>query len=156
MLCMLLVPRLWPSPTRNLDESLRLPHSSAIIIIIIVSRGLIELVWAKYKQGACQSKPLVITAGVCQSSLPPYPNCFAPPGLIHSSSVRAVPGLSSCTDQDGKPPTFLDTALAWSRDAPGARRKPRGYVWTKSERFTIMTTKYNDINTADNNRYKVR
>ena len=157
---MLLVPRLWPSPTRTLDESLRLPHSSVIIIIIVVSRGLIELVWAKYKQGASQSKPLVITAGVvlglCQSSPPPYPNCFAPPGLIHSSSVRAVPGLSSCTNQDGKPPTFLDTALAWSRAAPGARRKPRGYVWTKSDRFTIMTTKYNNINTADKTRYKVR
>ena len=53
---------------------------------------------------------------------PPYPTCFAPPGLIHSPSVRAVPGLSSCTDQDGKLPTFLDTALAWSRAGPGARR----------------------------------
>ena len=72
------------------------------------------------------------------------------------STHPVVPGLSSCTDQDGKPSTFLDTGLAWSRAAPGARRKPRGQVWTKSDRFTIMTTKYNNINTADNNRYKVR
>ena len=64
MLCMLLVPRLSPSPTRTVGESLSLPLSSAIIMIIIVSRGLIELARAKYKQRACQSKPLVNTAGV--------------------------------------------------------------------------------------------
>ena len=28
-------------------------------------------------------------------------------------TVRAVPGLFSCTDQDGKPPTFLGTGLAY-------------------------------------------
>ena len=37
----------------------------------------------------------------------------------------AVPGLSSCTDQYAKPPTFLtgslDTALAWSRAARQAK-----------------------------------
>ena len=52
MLCMLLAPRLWPSPTRTLDETLRLPLSSVIVIIIIDSRGLIELVWAKCKAKA--------------------------------------------------------------------------------------------------------
>ena len=112
MPCMFLVPRLWPSPTRTVGESLRLSLSSAIILIIIVSRGLIELARAKYKQCACQSKPLVNTAGVVSNSPPPYPTYFAPPGLIHSPSVRAVPRLSSCTDQDGKLPTFLDTALS--------------------------------------------
>ena len=40
---------------------------------------------------------------------------------------------------------------------PGCARckaKPRGNIWTKSDRFTIMTTEY--TNAADNNRYKVR
>ena len=32
---------------------------------------------------------------------------------MHPPTVMAVPGLSSCTDQDVKPPTFLDTGLAW-------------------------------------------
>ena len=38
---------------------LRIPLSSVIIMIIIVSRALIELVREKGKQGTCQSKPLV-------------------------------------------------------------------------------------------------
>ena len=36
-----------PSPPRTLGNCLRLPLSSAIIMIIIVSRGLIELARAK-------------------------------------------------------------------------------------------------------------
>ena len=90
------------------------------------------------------SEHCCLLKGLCQNSSPPHPTFFAPQGLIHSPSVRAVPGLSSCTDQDGEPPTFLDTALAWSRAAPGARRKPSGHVWTKSDRFAIVTTKYNN------------
>ena len=36
-----------PPPPRALGNCLRLPLSSAIIKIIIFSRGLIELAWAK-------------------------------------------------------------------------------------------------------------
>ena len=72
----------------------------------------------------------------CVKTAPSLPHWFWPPGLIHLPTVRAVPGLSSCTDQDGKPPTFLDTGLAWSRAAPGARRKPSGQlILTKSDRY---------------------
>ena len=55
--------------------------------------------------------------------------------VIHPPTVREVLGLFRCTDQDGKPPTFLDTRLAWSRYAPGTRRKPSGHVLTKSDRY---------------------
>ena len=58
----------------------------------------------------------------CVKITPSLPYLFCPSSLIHSPSVRAVPGLSSCTDEDCKLPKSLDTALAWSRAAPGARR----------------------------------
>ena len=38
--------RLWPSPPRTMGDCLRLPQSSAVIMIIILSRGLIQLVKA--------------------------------------------------------------------------------------------------------------
>ena len=38
-----LVPRLWPSPPRTMGDCLHLPLSSAIIMIIILSRVLIQL-----------------------------------------------------------------------------------------------------------------
>ena len=40
-----LVPRLWPSPPRTMGDRLHLPLSTAIIMIIILSRGLIQLAW---------------------------------------------------------------------------------------------------------------
>ena len=49
-------------------------------------------VWPEKNQGACR-----------------LPRCQV--------TVRAVPGLSSCIDQEVKPPTFLGTGLAWSRPA---------------------------------------
>ena len=42
MLSVSLVPRLWPSPPRTMGDCLHLPLSSAIIMIIIFSRGLIQ------------------------------------------------------------------------------------------------------------------
>ena len=57
---------------------------------------------------------------------------------MHPPTVMAVPELSSCTDQDVKPPTFLDTGLAWSQAAPGARRKPSGHVLKKSDRYKFI------------------
>ena len=43
MLSASLVPRVSPSPLRTMGDCLRLPLSSAIIMIIILSRGLIQL-----------------------------------------------------------------------------------------------------------------
>ena len=57
---------------------------------------------------------------------------------MHPPTVMAVPGLSSCTDQDVKPPTFLDTGLAWSQAVPRARRKPSGHVLKKSDRYKFI------------------
>ena len=69
-----------------------------------------------------------LVKGLCQNSPLPTP-LFFPPGLIHPPTVRAVPGPSSCTDQDGKPRTLLDITLGWSRATPGARRKPSGHIF---------------------------
>ena len=38
---------------------------------------------------------------------------------IQPSSNTTQQGIPSCAHQDGKPPTLLDAALAWSRAAPG-------------------------------------
>ena len=45
-----------------MGDCLSLPLSSAIIMIIIVSIGLIQLARANEEQGTCQLKPLVNTA----------------------------------------------------------------------------------------------
>ena len=42
-------------------------------------------------------------------------------------------------DQDGKTPTFLDTALACGRAALVARRKTSGHVLTKSDRHILIS-----------------
>ena len=73
---MFLVPRLWPSPPRTLGVCLRLSLSSAIIMIMILSRGLIQLARAKYEQGNCQSKPLVNTAAYALKGLWQNSWCF--------------------------------------------------------------------------------
>ena len=44
-------------------------------------------------------------------SLPFFPFSPETPDT-QATLLRAVPGLSSCTDQGGKPPTFSDTGLA--------------------------------------------
>ena len=76
---------------------------------------------------------LLLTEGVVSKEPPPYPTSFD----RKAWSIRAVPGLSSCTDQDVKPPTFLHTGLAWGRAVPGATRKPSGHVLTKSDRYKM-------------------
>lgn len=110
------------SPAKRLGGCLRISLSSTIIVVIIVSRGLIVLAGAKGKQDTCQSKPLVGTAPYWKVfvKIDPYP-----------STVRVVPGLSACANQDGKPTQFLKTKLA-----SGARRKPIGHVLTNSDRYT--------------------
>ena len=75
------VARLWPSPPRTMGDCLRLPLSSAIIMIIIFSRGLIQLARAiKNKLPAIQSLywTLLFTEGVVSKQPPPYPTSFDP------------------------------------------------------------------------------
>ena len=61
----------WPSPPRKMDGCPRLPLSSAIIMIIILSNGLIQLARENYEKGSCQSKPLLNTDGRVVSKQPP-------------------------------------------------------------------------------------
>ena len=84
----------------------------------------------------CQSKPLVNTAlykGMCQNSSLPTP-LVLPPILSHPSTFRAVPGSTRAV-KDAKPSTFLETAVAQSRAAPGTKRKPSGHVLRNSDRY---------------------
>ena len=90
-----------------------------------------------------QSKPqkhCSLLKGLCQNN-PLLHHWFCPPlplGLGHPYTVRTVPRLSACADQDAKPSQFLETALAWSRAAPGVRRKHSGHVLTNSYRYIYM------------------
>ena len=61
-----------------MGDCLCLPLSSAIIMIIILSRGLTQLAKANYEQGTCQSKPVLNTEGVVSKQPPPYPTSFDP------------------------------------------------------------------------------
>ena len=79
-------------------------------------------------KGLCQNNPLLH-----HWSCPPLPL-----GLGHPYTVRTVPRLSACADQDTKPSQFLETALAWSRAAPGVRRKHSGHVLTNSYRYIYI------------------
>ena len=84
----------------------------------------------------CQSKPLVNTAlykGMCQNCPLPTP-LVLPPILSHPSTFRAVPGSTRAV-KDAKPSTFLETAVAQSRAAPGTKRKPSGHVLRNSDRY---------------------
>ena len=83
------------------------------------------------------SKHCSLLKGLCQNN-PLLHHWFCPPlslGLGHPYTVRTVPRLSSCADQDAKLSQFLETALAWSRAAPGVRRKHSGHVLTNSDRY---------------------
>ena len=126
-LSMSLVPRISPSPPRTLGNCLHLSLCSAIIMIIVVSRSLIQLARAKLEQYTCQSKPLVNTAPYwrgCVRIPPLYPTSFASQAwAIHPLLGQSL-GLSACADQVAKPPTFLETTLDWSRE----KRKPNGHV----------------------------
>ena len=84
----------------------------------------------------CQSKPLVNTAlykGMCYNSPLPTP-LVLPSILSHPSTFKAVPGSTRAV-KDVKPSTFLETAVAQSRAAPGTKRKPTGHVLRNSDRY---------------------
>ena len=65
------------------------------------------------------SKHCCLLKRLCQNSPLPTPLVLTP-RPNPPTHCWAVPGLSSCTDQDAKPPTFLDTGLAWIRVAKSA------------------------------------
>ena len=76
-------------------------------------------------KGLCQNSPLLIPL-------------VLPLGLIHPPTVRAVPGLSSRIDQDGKPPTFFGH---WTGLEPGCAQclaKASGHVLMESDRCGII------------------
>ena len=124
MLNVSLVPRLWPSPSRTMGDCLHLPLSSAIIIIIILSRGLIQLARANYTEHCCLLK------GLCQNSTLPTPLVLTP------RSTHPVVGCSlGYSALPTKPPSPL---LVWTPDWPGARRKRSGHVLMKSDRYWTL------------------
>ena len=85
----------------------------------------------RYLPVKASSEHCCLLKGLCQNSPLPTPLVLTP-RPDPPPPVRAVPGLSSCTDQDSKPSTFLDTPLAWSQ------AKPNGKVLTKSDRYNYL------------------
>ena len=127
MLSLSLVQRLWP-PTQDNgwlsalptelcnyhhNHSQQRPHSAGC--------GKLRTRYLPFKASTEHCRLL---KGLCQNSPLPTPLVLTP-----------RPDPPSCTDQDGKPPTVLDTGLTWSLAAPGTRRKPSGHVLTKSDRY---------------------
>ena len=121
MLSASLVPRLWPFPPRTMGDCLHLPAEAWFSWLGQIKTKVLAV-------KAC-TEPAAYGRG-CVKTAPSLPHWFWPQGLIHPPTVRAVPGLSSCTDQDVKRPTFLGTGLAWW--------KPSGHVLTKSDRYWVQ------------------
>ena len=118
-----------------MGDCLCLPLSSAIIMIIILSRGLTQLAKANYEQGTCQSKPVLNTEGVVSKQPPPYPTSFDPQAWSTHPLLGQSLGYPAVPTKTAIPPLFLDTGLAWSRAVPSARRNPNGHDLTKSDRY---------------------
>ena len=114
---MSLIPRIHSPHTREPVDKCSSPLSSAIIMIVIVSRGIIKLCYAKINVVTSQSKPLVNTTFLLKTVVSTF---LRHSTLSHPLTVRAALRLSTCTD--------LDTTVAWNRAAPGARRKPTGHL----------------------------
>ena len=70
--------RLWPSPPRTIDDCLHLPLSSALIMIIILSRGLIQLARARYSPFKACTEHCCLLKGLCQNSPLPTPLVLTP------------------------------------------------------------------------------
>ena len=84
MLRVSLVPRLWPSPPRTRGDCLCLPLGSAIIMIIILNRGLIQLpgqINNKVPSSQSLYWTLLLTEGIVSKQPPPYPTSFDPQAL---------------------------------------------------------------------------
>ena len=145
-----------------MGDCLHLPLSSAIIMIIILSRGLIQLaryranLRPRYSPVKASTEHCCLLKGLCQNSPLPTPLVLTP-GPDHPPTVRAVPGLSSCTDLDVKPPTFLDNRLAWSRAVPDARHIYLYiYVWTWRSAMSTFLSLRNDVHTHSKNRNNIK
>ena len=127
MLSMSFLPRFWPFSPKTLGDCLCLSLSFAIIMIIILSRVLIQLARTRYLPVKAASEHCCLLKGLCNNSPPPYPTSFA--HKTWSPPVKAVSGLSSCTDQDSKPPNFLDTAPAWIGRSPAPGENLVAMFW---------------------------
>ena len=115
---MSLIPRIHPPHPREPVDKWLSPLSSAIIMIVVISRGIIKLCYAKinvlsYLSVEASSGHYFLAETVVSTSLSHSP-------LRHPLTVRAALRLSTCAN--------LDTAVAWNRAAPGARRKPTGQL----------------------------
>ena len=115
MLSVSLVPRLWPSLPRTMGDCLHLPLSSAIIIIIILSRGLIQPASLPVK--ACTEHRYLLK-GLCQNSPPPYPARFYP------QAWSTHPLLGQSLGYPAAPAKTPSPLLVWTPDWPGARLRP--------------------------------
>ena len=114
MLSVSLVPRLWPSPHRTMGDCLHLPLNSAwfswlgqIKTNVLASQNLH---WT-----------LLLTEGVVSKQPPPYPTDGCDPKVSPThpllATVRAVPGLPSCT-KTSSPLRF------WTAGWPGSGLLP--------------------------------
>ena len=109
---MSLIPRIHSPHTRDPVDKCSSPLSSAIIMIVIVSRGI--KAEAKINFVTSQSKPQVDTTCLLkQWCQPPY--------ATHPSATHLLLGLLFGYLPV---PTLTPHAVAWNRAAPGARRKP--------------------------------
>ena len=118
-----LVPRLWPSPPRTMGDYLRVPMSSAIIMIIILSRGLMQLARANLPQAkvlASQSLywTLLLTEGVVSKQPPPYPTSLDP------QAWSTHPLLGQPLGYPTVPTKTASSLLFWTPDWPGAGLSP--------------------------------
>ena len=80
MLSVSLVPRLGTFPPRTMGDCLHLPLSSAIFMIIILSRGLVQLARAKpmYSPVKASTEHCSLLKGLCQNSPLPTPLVLTP------------------------------------------------------------------------------
>ena len=88
----------WPSPQRTMGDCPHLPLSSAIIMIIILIRGLIQLARAIRKRQLPVKTSTEHYWRGCVKTAPSYPTSFDP--LAWSTHPLFV-----------QPPNFLDTGL---------------------------------------------
>ena len=136
-----LAPRLWPSPPRTMGDCLHLPLSSTIIMIIILSRGLIQLARALIKTKVLASQSLrwtlLFTGGVVSKQPPPCPTSFDPKAWSTHPLLGQSLGYPAVPTKTASPLHF------WAPGWPGAGLRPApgenpctGHVLTKSDRYT--------------------
>ena len=134
MLSLSLVPRLWPFPPRTMGDCKRLSLSSAIIMIIILSRGLIQLARANKEQGTCQSKPLLITAAYWRGCVKTAP-CYLLSFDSQAWSAHPLLGQSVGLNDLNYLTKVLSAAWSWGRTVLLARVS----TWWHHSRNCLLT-----------------